>query len=183
MAGQADGSMLLFRRGAAGFLGPEPLRLHGNGALTDLVAGDVDHDGDDDLVVLREGVVPALLFNDEVQLSALRVAQAGRSLDFELSADAVDIAVVWLDLGPPLPFGFAIPTLEGLLRVSQPVALPFPPIQPLPPSDRGAAALRLSIPTGLFAPGLRFQVGLIRLGSGASRVVLGNAIEVATVPH
>lgn len=163
-----------FSAGAAPFYGsPEALPIHGSGVIADLVVGDVDGDADEDLIVLRQDATPFLLFNREVQLSALSVVQAGRSLELVVEADPVDLGAIFFDAGPG-PVRFPIP-VWGVLRVASPLTLAQ--VQPA----GGRASVRLPLPVGL-AASLRFQLAIVRNAGPGPLIMFGNMIEVLVTP-
>ncbi|MCA8944206.1 MAG: VCBS repeat-containing protein [Planctomycetes bacterium] len=144
---------------------PVRLPLHGEGLLVDLIAVDVEGDGDDDLAVLRDGAVPQILPNRDTQLSVMNVGQMGRAIDFDFYGEPNDLMVMFFDFGPTLRFYF--PPF-GTLRLGAPLTL----IQ-LPIGVTAHERFRWNVPAGFLPNGLVMNLQLAWLRG--AEIKLGNA--------
>jgi hypothetical protein len=75
----AAGDLVIARSVAGGVYAATPVPLRGTSRTVGFLVGDLDVDGDQDLVRLRDGSLPAILFQHEVQLAQTGVCQLGRS--------------------------------------------------------------------------------------------------------
>ncbi len=149
---------------------PEIVPLHGSGTITDLVVADVDGDFDEDVAVLREDATPLVLFNRDLQMTSLAVAQVGRWMSLELDADPGDACSVFLSFFPG-----RLPLFDwGVLRDLNPQTLLTVSIGPT-----GHASVPFFLPVGMIGLELRTQVAAFRAQSG--RIVLGNLLTTSIV--
>lgn len=165
--GLANGELVKLVRGSGGgflFSAAEPLPLHGQGAIEDLVVADVDGDGDDDLAVLRAGAVPQILPNRDVQLTVPQYGQMGRAIDFDFYGQSGDVMVMFFDFVPTIRFTF-LPF--GTLRLGAPQTL----IQPTIDSD-GHVRFRFHAPSNFLPHGLTMNLQLAWLRG--AEIKLGN---------
>ncbi len=98
LLGSATSHDVILPRLAGGFGPPIQLPARGSLSTTEFLVGDLDVDGDRDVVIARSGHLPAVLLNQRLQLTQTGVAQVGRPLVLRVRAPASGI--VALLLGP-----------------------------------------------------------------------------------
>jgi hypothetical protein len=175
VAATAAGRVFRWSRRAGGltpwFGNAEEVPLHGSGAFTDLVTGDVDGDDDADLVVLRTGTAPQVLLNRDSQLSSLAVGQAGRTLALQFDGHPGDAFALFLGF---VPFRFDVPPF-GVLRMADPLILVTVPI-----GNEGTVSLPLGLPATMPRFDLMLQVARLRSNG---TILFGNLLRTSVTPH
>ena len=121
VVGIGNGPDLLLPRSVAARFGvPQALDWRGSYFTTDQLVGDLDLDGDDDVVTLRAATLPGLLMGQLPQLTQNSITQIGRSASLFLSLPtrtSVGLVGLWIT-----PIRFPIPGL-GILRISSPIQI------------------------------------------------------------
>ena len=145
---------LLFVRQGLLWSAPRRLPCRGSRATEQVLVGDVDVDGDPDLVMLRASSLPRVLFNQGLQLQSLGVVQLGRPAPLRFTAPHVGVAVI---LVGPRSARLRVPPF-GLLRID-PIGL----AQLLKVSVPAGGVVDVSLPTSAAWPEfeLPMQVGYL----------------------
>lgn len=123
--GAAGSPVMLMRVGAGAFTNPVALPTRGSTKVFDLLSGDVDLDGDTDVVALRSTAHPLLLRGSALALTQLGVCQGGRSLGLRFRGPPAGFAFLFFG---PTQARFVIPPY-GVLRLAsltQLLSLPLP---------------------------------------------------------
>ncbi|MEM7201874.1 MAG: VCBS repeat-containing protein [Planctomycetota bacterium] len=160
----ASADVLVRRRPAGGYGAPVALAPRGSRATVGFLGGDLDIDGDEDVVVVRRGHLPQVRLNGELQLAAVGgVTQIGRPAVVRQASRRSGVGVLLAGAQARFPLA-----PYGLLRLN-PVGLVS--VTPLPV---GAApgAVDLSIPTlpGLPVATAALQVAFLDTVAGAIRL-------------
>ena len=122
LSSDREPDVLLVRQGAL-WSSPQRLPCRGSRATERVLVGDVDVDGDPDLVMVRSSSLPRVLFHQRLQLQSLGVAQLGRPALVRLTAPHLGVAALFV--GPraarlPLPpFGLLRLDPVGLAELLQ----------------------------------------------------------------
>ncbi|MEE9125600.1 MAG: VCBS repeat-containing protein [Planctomycetota bacterium] len=117
--GVTTGADILFRR-MGNKLAPEQLPYRGSHVTQGCLTGDLDLDGDDDLVTLCATTLPGVLLGQSSQLTQNSVTQVGRSLRLAVrlpSITAMGLVGVWFQ-----PTRIPVPGL-GILRIQNPIPI------------------------------------------------------------
>jgi len=119
VVGLPDGADLLLRRvGGGAFSTPIQLPFRGSNATEQCLAGDLDLDGDDDLVTVRATVLPSVLLGQSLQLTQNSIAQRGRRLALSVRLPSAT-ATGWL--GVSLETTRSVLPGVGILRIREPI--------------------------------------------------------------
>jgi hypothetical protein len=159
---------VLFVRQAPGWTAAGRLPCRGSRGTTGALVGDLDLDGDDDLVMVRASSLPRILFAQRLQLQSLGVAQLGRPAGLRLRARHPGVAALLVGQRParlPLP-------PFGLLRL-EPAGLSQLALLPVP----AGGAVDLTLPTAASWPELE-----LALQAGYLDVV-ANAVTLTNLEH
>lgn len=143
--------------------GASLLPYRGSTASTGVIAGDLDRDGDDDLIVLRDGVNPLVLNNETLHLQPLGSTYGGRTAEVLLRGPSVG-ALAFIAWGLPLDSM----TPWGLLRLN-PATMGSMYLGPAPASRENVWSLPLA--PGL--PSIRFPLQAAWITQGGDIVLSG----------
>jgi len=161
---------VLLRWSNGGYNGAVPLPTRGSDVSTRWLAGDLDLDGDDDLVAVRAGFLPRVLFHRALQLTSRGIDQPGRLMELQLHSPTTGLAVLLLGVPGRQPW-----SPFGVLRLDPSSALTLAQFPVSGPYD-----YRLMLPPFLPAFVARVQAAHIDGLSASLRLSNAELIEITT---